>query len=120
MKLRRRVVIADLSRPRLGEAQAPPLASGVHVGPLRQVALGAIGLTTSPHKSESREVQPRPSDPREEGPSVSNEKPTRAEVDAAELVIAEAHDEPADGYWRSVAEAAIVAARKAQQAEVTV
>ena len=38
---------------RSGEAEivARPLASGVHVGPLRQFVHGAIGLTTSPHKS---------------------------------------------------------------------
>lgn len=42
------------------------------------------------------------------------EKPTTAEVDAAEKVLAEAHGQNPDGYWRPLAEAALEAASDAR------
>lgn len=44
--------------------------------------------------------------------------PTRAEVDAAERVLAEAHGQNPDGYWRALAEAALEAAKDAAMADI--
>lgn len=38
------------------------------------------------------------------------QQPTRAEVDAVEKVLADAHSQPCDGYWRPLAEASLEAA----------
>jgi len=67
MKLRprKRVVLADLSRPRIGETSRP-VASGVHVSVARRTMLGAIGFT-SVHRNDGRGLEPRPSHPHEEG-----------------------------------------------------
>lgn len=46
--------------------------------------------------------------------------PARYEVDAAERVLADAHNQPCDGYWRSLAEAALEAAKEAQLREFIV
>lgn len=43
--------------------------------------------------------------------------PTNAQVTAGERVLAEAHGHPVDGFWRSLAEAVIEAAKEAEQEE---
>jgi hypothetical protein len=48
---------------------------------------------------------------------INTTRPTRGEVNAAEKVLAEAHSQPCDGYWRSLAEAALEAAKDAQLSE---
>lgn len=45
--------------------------------------------------------------------------PSLAEVDAAERVLAEAHNHPMDGYWRPLAEAALEAAKDAELDGIT-
>lgn len=65
LRLRRRAVLADLSRPRIGETSRPT-ASGVHVTPVRQAMLGALGFTPV-HRNDGRGLAPRPSHPHEEG-----------------------------------------------------
>lgn len=45
--------------------------------------------------------------------------PSRAEVDAAERVLAEAHGQNPDGYWRALAEAALEAAKDAELCGIT-
>jgi hypothetical protein len=68
MKLRKTVVLADLSKSRIGETDdlGRPLASGIHVSPARQMLLGAIGIAPQ-HRSDGRGLTPRPSNPHEEG-----------------------------------------------------
>jgi len=61
LRLHRRAVLTDLSRPRLGEIAPRPNASGVHV-----TALGAIGLTPV-NRNDERGIEPRSSHPHEEG-----------------------------------------------------
>lgn len=39
------------------EEQLAPVAAGVHVSPLKSLALGAIGITASPHKCEAPELK---------------------------------------------------------------
>jgi hypothetical protein len=64
MKLRKTAVLADLSRPRIGETSRP-VASGVHVSPARRAMLGALGFTPV-HRNDGRGLEPRPSHPTEE------------------------------------------------------
>lgn len=54
MKLRRRAILADLSRPRLGlDEFEVQMALRPKTG--RVLVLGALGFTPSPHKSDPRE-----------------------------------------------------------------
>jgi hypothetical protein len=43
--------------------------------------------------------------------------PTDAELDAAEIVLAEANNSPVDGYWRSIGCAVLEAAKDASMRE---
>jgi hypothetical protein len=55
----------------------------------------------------------------ENGNNAVGVRPSKAEVDAVERILAEACDGTApDGYWRHTAEDALEAAKAAQQAEV--
>lgn len=64
LHLRKRAVLADLSRPRIGETSRP-IASGVHVSPARRAMFGALGFTPV-HRNDGRGLEPRPSHPHEE------------------------------------------------------
>lgn len=49
--------------------------------------------------------------------AINSTRPSSAEVTAVERVLAEAHNQPMDGYWRSLAEASLEAAKDAQLRE---
>jgi hypothetical protein len=63
VKFRKTAVFSDLSRPRIGET-IRPVASGVHISPVRRAVFGALGLTAS--YKDGPEVQSEPSHPTEE------------------------------------------------------
>lgn len=49
--------------------------------------------------------------------AINSTRPSSAEVTAVEHVLAEAHNQPMDGYWRPLAEASLEAAKDAQLRE---
>lgn len=116
------LVIADKeyqpmsARPRR-RPSTPSSSRALHRGPSTP-SPRAVPRSRTTYKEGGRRCNGSARDPwRNPMSAVNCSAPTRVEVDAAEKVLADAHSQPADGYWRTLAEDALQAAKDAQLRE---
>ena len=92
----------------------------VAFGHPRQARTAAPGTKTRPRWCHSRALDPEPQEvpmaalDSTRGLRVSLPAPAEHEVDAVERVLADAHSQPCDHYWRSIAAECLEAAKQAQ------